>query len=81
MIVFPSHLHILGLRKDFEIEYRYKDLSLKLDIVRDNSHFFLEMLHNQKATFLEWTIIILIAVEICIGLSGLALPFITDAVR
>jgi hypothetical protein len=26
-----------GLRKDFEIDYRYKDLSLKLDIVKDDA--------------------------------------------
>jgi len=25
------------LRKDFELEYRFKDLSMKLDIVKDNT--------------------------------------------
>ena len=52
--------------------YRYKDLSLKLEIVRDNSRFFLEILHNHKSTGLETVIIILIAMEMVIGLCGLA---------
>jgi hypothetical protein len=26
-----------ALRKDFEIDYRFKDLSLKLDIIKDDS--------------------------------------------
>ncbi len=60
------------LRKDFELDFRFKDLYLKLDIVKDNTRFFLEMLQNKKSTKLEWTIIVLIAVEIVIGLSGLA---------
>ena len=68
---------ILALRKDFEIELRYKDLSLKLDIVKDNSKFFLEILHNEKSTKLEWIIIILIGAEIMIGICGL-LPVISS---
>lgn len=60
-----------SLRKDFELDNRFKDLSLKLDIIKDNTRFFLEILHNQKSTKLEWTIIILIAAEILIGISGL----------
>ena len=66
------------LRKDFELDNRYKDIALKLDIVKDNTRFFLEILHNKKSTKLEWTIIILIAAEIMIGLTGLAMPFIND---
>jgi uncharacterized Rmd1/YagE family protein len=61
------------LRKDFEIDNRFKDLSLKLEHVKDNARFFLEILHNNKSTKLEWIIIILIAAEIFIGLTGLAL--------
>jgi uncharacterized Rmd1/YagE family protein len=62
-----------GLRKDFEIDYRYKDLDLKLRIVKDDCRFFLEVLHNQKSSKLEWIIIILISGEMCIGLCELAL--------
>eukprot|EP00596_Hydrurales_sp_CCMP1899_P004351 CAMPEP_0119049238 /NCGR_PEP_ID=MMETSP1177-20130426/63584_1 /TAXON_ID=2985 /ORGANISM="Ochromonas sp, Strain CCMP1899" /LENGTH=236 /DNA_ID=CAMNT_0007026209 /DNA_START=178 /DNA_END=888 /DNA_ORIENTATION=- len=58
-----------ALRKDFEIENSFKDISLKLDIVK-NARFFLEMAHNQKSTKLEWYIIILIAVEILIAIEG-----------
>jgi uncharacterized Rmd1/YagE family protein len=61
-----------GLRKDFELDYRFKDLSLKLDIIKENTMFFLEVLKNEKSTKLEWTIIILIATEIVIGIAGLA---------
>ncbi len=35
--------------------------------------FFLEVLHNQKSTKLEWIIIILIAGEMVIGLLGLGM--------
>ena len=59
------------MRKDFELDYRFKDLSLKLDLVKDNCKFFLEILQNKKSTKLEWIIIILIAAEIGIGLIDL----------
>lgn len=65
------------LRRDFEIDSRYKDLEMKLDIVNANSRFFLEILQNQKSTKLEWIIIILIAAEIIIGLAGLAPVYLT----
>jgi len=59
------------LRKDFEIDHRFKDLSLKLDIVKDNAQFFLEILQNRNSTRLEWMIIILISGELSIGLFQL----------
>ena len=59
------------LRNDFELDYRFKDLSLKLDIVKDNSRFFLGMLQGEKSERLEWIIIVLIAAEIAIGLAAL----------
>lgn len=58
------------LRKDFEIESRFKDLSLKLDIIKDNAKFFLEILHNDGSRKLEWIIIVLIAVEVGIAIGG-----------
>lgn len=61
-----------ALRKDFEIDSRFKDLSLKVDLIRENAQFFLDMVHNKESHRLEWIIIILIGVEIVIGLSGLA---------
>lgn len=62
-----------ALRDDFELDYRFKDLSLKLDIVKDNCRFFLGMLQGEKSARLEWIIIFLIAAEIAIGLAALAM--------
>jgi uncharacterized Rmd1/YagE family protein len=59
------------LRKDFELDYRFKDLSMKLDIIKDNSRFFLEILQNQNSNRLEWMIIFLISAELGIGIAGL----------
>jgi uncharacterized Rmd1/YagE family protein len=64
-----------ALRADFELDYRYKDLSLKLDIIKDNSRFFLGVLESEKGTKLEWIIILLIAVEIVIGSLSLSLDY------
>ncbi len=60
-----------NLRKDFELDSRFKDLSMKLDIVKENTQFFMEMLHNQKSSRMEVIIIVLIAIEVVIGISGL----------
>eukprot|EP00596_Hydrurales_sp_CCMP1899_P010276 CAMPEP_0119038788 /NCGR_PEP_ID=MMETSP1177-20130426/7913_1 /TAXON_ID=2985 /ORGANISM="Ochromonas sp, Strain CCMP1899" /LENGTH=333 /DNA_ID=CAMNT_0007001819 /DNA_START=126 /DNA_END=1124 /DNA_ORIENTATION=- len=43
-----------ALRNDFELDNRFRDLSLKLDMVKDNAKYFLEMAHNNKSTKLEW---------------------------
>jgi len=55
------------LRKDFELDYRFKDLSLKLDIVKDNAQLFLEIIQNRNSTRLEWMIVLLISGELGIG--------------
>lgn len=65
-----------ALRKEFELDYRFKDLSMKLEIVRDNTHFFLELLNDARGSKLEWIIIILIGAEIVIGLTDLGLRHI-----
>jgi len=62
-----------ALRTEFELDYRFKDLSLKLDLVKDNSRFFLDIIKAEKGEKLEWVIIILIAVEVVLGLTGLYL--------
>ncbi len=61
-----------GLRRDFELDDRFKDLSLKLEVVKENTKFFLDILHNEKSKKLEWIIIILISAEIVIGLTSLS---------
>lgn len=53
-----------SLRKDFELEYRFRDLSMKLELVKEDTRFFLEMLHNKKTTRMEWIIVILIGLEL-----------------
>lgn len=62
-----------GLREEFEVEERFKHLEYKLELIKDNTRFFLDMLHNQKSSNLEWIIIILIASELGLGL----LPYFT----
>ena len=62
-----------ALREDFEIQERFKDLKTKVDLIKDNARFYLEMLHNKESNKLEVIIIVLIAAEIAIGLAGLAL--------
>jgi len=61
------------LREEFELESRYKDLSLKLNIINDDARFFLAVLHHHKSTKLEWLIIALISGEMFIGIAGLAM--------
>ena len=60
-----------ALRTEFELDYRFKDLSLKLDIVKDNARFFLSILNTEKGESLEWIIIFLIAGEIVLGITTL----------
>eukprot|EP00598_Pedospumella_elongata_P006549 CAMPEP_0184971566 /NCGR_PEP_ID=MMETSP1098-20130426/3781_1 /TAXON_ID=89044 /ORGANISM="Spumella elongata, Strain CCAP 955/1" /LENGTH=317 /DNA_ID=CAMNT_0027493715 /DNA_START=136 /DNA_END=1089 /DNA_ORIENTATION=+ len=62
-----------ALRKEFELDSRYNDLSLKLNIINEDARFFLSVLQHQKSSKLEWIIIILIAGEMIIGLIGLGL--------
>jgi uncharacterized Rmd1/YagE family protein len=65
-----------ALRKDFEIDYRFKDLSMKLQIIKDDTRFFLEVLHNKKSTRIEVIIVLLIAGEMLIGSIGLGLQLL-----
>jgi uncharacterized Rmd1/YagE family protein len=63
-----------GMREEFEIDYRFNDVELKLDIIQQNAKFFLEILHNQKSNNLEWVIIWLISIEcglMCLDMSGM----------
>jgi uncharacterized Rmd1/YagE family protein len=51
------------MRNEFDLEKRFASLSLKLNLIQQNTKFFLEILHNQKADSAEWIIIVLIAFE------------------
>lgn len=52
----------------FEIKDRYKTLDYKLKMVQENMELISELLQHRNANTLEWTIIILIAVEIILFL-------------
>ena len=41
---------------------------LQFDLIQDNLKYFLEMLQNKKSDFLEYMIVILIALEIAVSL-------------
>jgi len=40
----------------------------QVTLIQDNVKYFLEILQNRKSDTLEWTIIVLIAAEIVLGL-------------
>lgn len=52
------------LRKNFEIEDRFLHTSEGLAIVKENLDLFKDMLQYRNSVFLEWIIIILIAIEV-----------------
>jgi required for meiotic nuclear division protein 1 len=52
------------LRKNFEIEDRFLHTSEGLAIVKENLELFKDMLQYRNSVFLEWIIIILIAIEV-----------------
>ena len=63
----PEYAHLWeGLREEFEVEYRFSNLKYKLNLIQDNTKFFLEIMHNQKSNMLEWVIIVLISAEIVV---------------
>ena len=57
-----------GLRADFELEDRFDHLDYKLNLIQTQSKFYLEILQNRKSDTLEWIIILLISMEICVSL-------------
>ena len=52
-----------GMREEFEMDDRFKNLEFKLNLIQHNTRFFIEILHNQKSDKLEWIIIVLIGFE------------------
>ena len=63
-----------GMREEFDIDRRFEHIEFKLNLVQQNTKFFLEVLANQKSDSLEWIIIVLILAEcilMCIEMSGM----------
>lgn len=56
------------LKTNFDINTRFKDLDYRLQIVEDNLRLFTDVLNVRDGSRLEWTVIILIAIEILIAL-------------
>jgi len=60
----------LGLKKTFDLQERFRDVSEGLQIVKDNLELFKDLLQYRNSTLLEWIIIILILVEVLNLLIG-----------
>ena len=54
----------LGLKRTFDLQDRYRDIREGLEIVKENLELFKDLLQYRNSTFLEWIVIILIAVEV-----------------
>eukprot|EP00658_Telonema_sp_P-2_P025593 TRINITY_DN20305_c0_g1_i1.p1 TRINITY_DN20305_c0_g1~~TRINITY_DN20305_c0_g1_i1.p1 ORF type:complete len:290 (-),score=83.83 TRINITY_DN20305_c0_g1_i1:372-1241(-) len=59
-----------GMRQEFELDTRFSNMGYKLQLVHENTKFFLEVQQHQHSGRLEWIIIILIAAEIVISLAA-----------
>ena len=55
-----------GLQDEFEIRDRFWKIEFKLNLIQQNSKFFLEVLATDKSNTLEWIIIALISIEIVV---------------
>ena len=63
-----------GMREEFLIDNRFDDIEFKLNLIQQNTKFFLEVMHQNKTNFLEWVIIGLITLEcglMCLEMSGM----------
>ena len=70
---YPQYDEVLQhLRKDFELNQRFEHLDYKLELIQTQAKFYLDIIQNQKSDLLEWTIIILIAIEICVSLYDMS---------
>ncbi len=52
------------LKKSFDLQDRFRDVSEGLSIVKDNLELFKDILHDRNSVLLEWIVIILIGIEI-----------------
>jgi len=60
----------VGLKRTFDLQERFRDVSEGLQIVKDNLELFKDLLQYRNSTLLEWIIIILILVEVLNLLIG-----------
>lgn len=67
-----------GLKEEFEIEERFESIEFKLNLIQQNSEFFLQILQEENSSTLEWIIIALICLEgvlMIVEMSGLGEAF------
>ena len=53
-----------GLKKNFELQDRFRSVAENLAIVKENLELFKDLLQSRYSNLLEWIIILLIAVEV-----------------
>ncbi len=58
-----DRLH-MELKRNFDLTERFRGVADSLEIVKENLELFRDLLQHRTAVFLEWIIIILIAVEV-----------------
>ena len=54
----------LGLKRTFDLQERFRDIREGLEIIKENLELFKDLLQYRNSTFLEWIIIILVALEV-----------------
>jgi required for meiotic nuclear division protein 1 len=54
----------IDLKRTFDIQERFRNISEGLQIVKDNLELFKDLLQYRNSTVLEWIVILLIAVEV-----------------
>ena len=66
-----------GMKEEFEIDDRFSHIEFKLNLIQQNSKFFLGILQHQNTNSLEWIIVALISLEcvlMCVEMSGMGEP-------
>lgn len=56
------------LREEFEMQERFSSLEAKMNLIHENSKFFLDVLHTTHSNRLETAILALIAIEVLLAL-------------
>jgi required for meiotic nuclear division protein 1 len=52
------------LKRTFDLQERFRDIREGLEIIKENLELFKDLLQYRNSTFLEWIIIILVALEV-----------------
>jgi uncharacterized Rmd1/YagE family protein len=58
------------LKRMFEIETRYRVLEYKLKLIQESVEIIVDLSKSMRETFLEITVIVLIAIELLVAIFG-----------